>query len=121
MRLCPRYLCRVRPRLKRGTSGMIRYRYSAWDGSQDAFHPGPADVLESLADYLLQGGDLQKALRMLMQRGMKDRHGRVMPGLQDMLKQLRAMKEQQLRQYNPNSALDDLRSEERRVGKEGRS
>src|SRR5262245_20317926 len=88
---------------------MIRYRYSAWDGSQDVFHPGPEDVLESLADYLLQGGDLQKALRMLMQRGMKDRHGRVMPGLQDMLKQLRAMKEQQLRQYNPNSALDDLR------------
>ncbi len=88
---------------------MIRYRYSAWDGSQDAFHPGPEDVLESLADYLLQGGDLQKALRMLMQRGMKDRHGRVMPGLQDMLNRLRAMKEQQLRQYNPNSALDDLR------------
>src|SRR6266571_4410216 len=87
---------------------MIRYRYSAWDGSQDAFHPGPEDVLESLADYLLQGGDLQKALRMLMQRGMKDRHGRVMPGLQDMLKQLRAMKEQQLRQYNPNSVLDGL-------------
>jgi uncharacterized protein with von Willebrand factor type A (vWA) domain len=88
---------------------MIRYRYSAWDGSQDAFHPGPEDVLESLADYLLQGGDLQKALRMLMQRGMTDRQGRVMPGLQDMLKRLRAMQEQQLRQYNPNSALDDLR------------
>ena len=88
---------------------MIRYRYSAWDGSQDAFHPAPEDVLDSLADYLLQGGDLQKALRMLMQRGVKDRHGRVMPGLQDMLKQLRAMKEHQLRQYNPNSALDDLR------------
>src|SRR5262245_52502201 len=88
---------------------MIRYRYSAWDGSQDAFHPGPEDVLESLADYLLQGGDLQKALRMLMQRGMTDRHGRVMPGLQDMLQRLRALKEQQLRHYNPNSALDDLR------------
>jgi uncharacterized protein with von Willebrand factor type A (vWA) domain len=88
---------------------MIRYRYSAWDGSQDAFHPGPEDVLDSLADYLLQGGDLQKALRMLMQRGMTDRHGRVMPGLQDLLDRLRAMKEQQLRQYNPNSALDDLR------------
>ena len=88
---------------------MIRYRYSAWDGSQDAFHSGPEDVLESLADYLLQGGDLQKALRTLMQRGMTDRHGRVMPGLQDILKRLRAMKEQQLRQYNPNSVLDDLR------------
>ena len=88
---------------------MIRYRYSAWDGSQDVFHPGPEDVLKSLADYLLQGGDLQKALRMLMQRGMTDRHGQVMPGLQDILRRLRAMKEQQLRQYNPNSALDDLR------------
>jgi uncharacterized protein with von Willebrand factor type A (vWA) domain len=88
---------------------MIRYRYSAWDGSQDAFQPGPEDVLERLADYLLQGGDLQKAMRMLMQRGLTDRHGQVLPGLQDMLHRLRALKEQQLHQYNPNSALDDLR------------
>src|SRR5712691_5681530 len=109
MILYPVYFSTVRPRLKRGTSGMIRYRYSVWDGSQDAFHPAPEDVLDSLADYLLQGGDLQKALRMLMQRGMTDRHGRVMPGLQDLLDRLRAMQEQQLRQYNPNSALDDLR------------
>jgi uncharacterized protein with von Willebrand factor type A (vWA) domain len=88
---------------------MIRYRYSAWDGSQDAFHPAPEDVLDSLADYLLQGGDLQKALRMLMQRGMTDRQSRVMPGLQDVLNRLRAMKEQQLQQYDPNRVLDDLR------------
>ena len=88
---------------------MIRYRYSAWDGSQDAFQPGPEDILERLADYLLQGGDLQKALRLLMQRGMTDRHGQVLPGLQDMLQRLRALKERQLQQYNPNSALDDLR------------
>src|SRR2546426_762695 len=111
MVLCPVhfYSVIVRPRLKRGTSGMIRYRYSAWDGSQDAFHPAPEDVLDSLADSLLQGGDLHKALRMLMQRGMTDRHNRVMPGLQDVLHRLRAMKEQQLRQYNPNRVLDDLR------------
>ncbi len=88
---------------------MIRYRYSAWDGSQDAFHPAPEDVLDSLADSLLQGGDLHKALRMLMQRGMTDRHNRVMPGLQDVLNRLRALKEQQLRQYDPNRVLDDLR------------
>src|SRR5262245_64467555 len=110
MELYPVYfpIVTVRPRLKRGTSGMIRYRYSVWDGSQDAFHPAPEDVLDSLADYLLQGGDLQKALRMLMQRGMTDRHSRVMPGLQDVLNRLRALKEQQLRQYDPNRVLDDL-------------
>lgn len=88
---------------------MIRYRYSEWDGSQEAFHPAPEEILDSLADHLLQGGDLQKALRMLLQRGLTDRQGRTMPGLQEILEKLRAMKEQQLRQYNPNSALDEVR------------
>jgi uncharacterized protein with von Willebrand factor type A (vWA) domain len=88
---------------------MIRYRYSAWDGSQDSFHPDPDDVLDSLADSLLQGGDLQKALRMLMQRGMMNRQGHTMRGLQDVLNTLRSMKEQQLRQYDPNSVISDLR------------
>jgi uncharacterized protein with von Willebrand factor type A (vWA) domain len=88
---------------------MIRYRYSMWDGSQEAFQPTPDDVLDSLAGHLLQGGDLSKALRMLMQRGMMDRHGRTLPGLQDLLNNLRAMKEQQLREYNPNRVMEDLR------------
>jgi uncharacterized protein with von Willebrand factor type A (vWA) domain len=88
---------------------MIRYRYSAWDGSQESFHPAPEDILDSLSDHLLQGGDLQKALRMLMQRGMMDRQGRTMRGLQDVLNTLRALKEQQLRQYDPNSVISDLR------------
>jgi uncharacterized protein with von Willebrand factor type A (vWA) domain len=88
---------------------MIRYRYSAWDGSQESFHPSPEDVLDSLAEHLLQGGDLHKALRLLMQRGMSDRHGRMMRGLQDILNKLRTMKEQQLRQYDPNSVISDLR------------
>ena len=93
----------------KGRRNMIRYRYSAWDGSQESFFPSPDDVLDSLAEHLLQGGDVQKALRMLMQRGMTDRQGRVMRGLQDVLNRLRAMKEQQLRQYDPNSVVSDLR------------
>jgi uncharacterized protein with von Willebrand factor type A (vWA) domain len=88
---------------------MIHYRYSAWDGSQEDFHPASEAILDSLSDYLLQGGDLQKALRMLMQRGMLDRQGRMMRGLQDVLNTLRSLKEQQLRQYDPNSVISDLR------------
>ena len=88
---------------------MIRYRYSAWDGTQEVLHPAPGDVLDSLTDSLLQGGDLSKALRMLMQRGLMDRQGEITPGLQDLLNQLRTLKEQQLRQYNPNRVIDDLR------------
>jgi uncharacterized protein with von Willebrand factor type A (vWA) domain len=87
---------------------MIRYRYSEWDGSQEILQPLPEDVLDSLTDSLLQNGDLAKALRMLMQRGMMDRQGRVIPGLQDVLHKLRTMKEQQLREYNPDSVMDDV-------------
>jgi uncharacterized protein with von Willebrand factor type A (vWA) domain len=87
---------------------MLHYRYSAWDGSQEVLPPSPEDVLDSLAEQLLEGGDLAKALRMLMQRGMMDRHGNVFPGLQDLLNRLRAQKAQQLRQYNPNRVMDDL-------------
>ena len=87
---------------------MMSYRYSAWDGSQEPFHPSPDAVLDGLTDYLLQDGDLHKALRMLMQRGMMDRQGRIMHGLQDVLNQVRAAKEEQLRQYNPDSVVADL-------------
>ena len=43
----------------KGRRNMIRYRYSAWDGSE-SFFPSPDDVLDSLAEHLLQGGDVQR-------------------------------------------------------------
>lgn len=87
---------------------MMRYRYSMWDGSQEPFHLSPEDVLDGLTDHLLQDGDLGKALRMLMQRGMMNHQGTVMRGLQDVLNQVRAAKEEQLRRYNPDSVMADL-------------
>ncbi len=90
---------------------MRHYRYSAWDGSQAPFRPSPDDVLDGLTDALLQDGDIHKALRMLMQRGMMNREGQIMRGLQDILNDVRAAKEQQLRQYNPDSVLADLQQQ----------
>lgn len=87
---------------------MIRYRYTMWDGSQEPFYPSPDDILEGLTDYLLQDGDVQKALRLLMRRGMTDRQDRIMPGLQDILNKVRRAKEDLLRQYNPDGVLSDL-------------
>lgn len=90
---------------------MIRYRYSRWDGLQESIHPASEAVLDSLVDHLLQQGDLQKALRAIMQRGMMDRQGQVVPGLQDILKQLRAQKEASLQQYDPNRVLEDVQQQ----------
>jgi uncharacterized protein with von Willebrand factor type A (vWA) domain len=87
---------------------MIRYRYTIWDGSQEPFRPSPDDLLDGLTNYLLQDGDLHKALRDLMRCGMMDRQGNVMRGMQDVLNTVRATKEELLQQYNPDGVLSDL-------------
>ncbi|ETW96137.1 MAG: hypothetical protein ETSY1_27785 [Candidatus Entotheonella factor] len=91
---------------------MLRYRYSVWDGSQEPFiNPSPEDVLDGLTDHLLQAGDLSKALRTLMQRGMMNRQGQIMPGLQDILKRVRQTKDDLLQQYNPDGVLTNLQQQ----------
>ena len=67
---------------------MRRYRYSAWNDSLGCFHPGPEDVLDGMADSIIEHGDLRKALRLLMQQGFTDRRGRFLPGLRDLRERL---------------------------------
>ena len=54
---------------------MTTYRYSQWDGSQQIFGIDEDDVMDSLADDMLSNGDLNRALRNLMQRGVRDENG----------------------------------------------
>ena len=87
----------------------VRFRYSMWDGTQDV-PPLEADaILDNLTDDLMNFGDLQHALRNLMQRGMKDPMGQRMQGLRDLLQQLRQQRRQQLDRFNLNSVFDDLK------------
>ena len=55
----------------------------------------------------MSDGDLRRALQRLFQRGAQMPQGR-MPGLQDLLKQLRQRRQQQLDRYDLGSALDDI-------------
>ncbi len=48
----------------------FRYRYSEWDGTQDIPSLDPDDLLASITDDLMNFGDLQHALRNLLQRGL---------------------------------------------------
>src|SRR6266581_4297286 len=87
---------------------MVRYRYTEWDGTQE-IPPLDADsVLENLTDDLMNFGDLQHALRNLLQRGMRDPLGQRMQGLRDLLQQLRQQRRQTLDRYNLSSAFDDI-------------
>jgi uncharacterized protein with von Willebrand factor type A (vWA) domain len=56
-------------------------------------------------------GDLQHALRNLMQRGMRNPMGQRMQGLRDLLQQLRQQRRQQLDRFNLSSVFDDLKQQ----------
>lgn len=86
-----------------------RYRYSMWDGTQDVPELEANDILDNLTDDLMNFGDLQHALRNLLQRGMRNPQGDRMQGLRDLLQQLRQQRRQQLDRFDLSSIFDDLK------------
>jgi len=88
---------------------VIRYRYSMWDGTQDVPELEANDILDNLTDDLMNFGDLQHALRNLLQRGMRNPQGDRMQGLRDLLQQLRQQRRQQLDRFDLSSIFDDLK------------
>jgi uncharacterized protein with von Willebrand factor type A (vWA) domain len=88
---------------------MPLYRYSRWDGTQ-AVEPFTAgDLMDYVADRMLEDGDLRSILRELLQRGAQFDANRRMPGLRDLLEQLRQRRQQQLQRYNLGSVMDDIK------------
>ncbi|MEX1254605.1 MAG: VWA domain-containing protein [Dehalococcoidia bacterium] len=87
---------------------MVAFRYSEWDGTQEIPPLDPDDVLEALTDDLMNFGDLQHALRNLLQRGMRNPMGQRMQGLRDLLQQLRQQRRGTLDRYNLSSAFEDI-------------
>ena len=57
-----------------------RVRYSRWDGTQAGFDLDADAVFSELTDDLLYHGDLNAALRRLLQQGFRDRARRAAPG-----------------------------------------
>ncbi len=88
---------------------VIRYRYSMWDGTQAVPDVEADEILDNLTDDLMNFGDLQHALRNLLQRGMRSPQGDRMQGLRDLLQQLRQQRRQQLDRFNLSSLFDDIK------------
>jgi uncharacterized protein with von Willebrand factor type A (vWA) domain len=87
---------------------VIRYRYSEWDGTQEIPPLDPDDILNALTDDLMNFGDLQHALRNLLQRGMRNPLGQRLQGLRDLLQQLRQQRRSTLDRFNLSSAFEDI-------------
>jgi uncharacterized protein with von Willebrand factor type A (vWA) domain len=87
----------------------LRYRYSRWDGSQDFPDFDADDVLDEIADDVLGYGDLESAMRRLMQQGMKRPQGEPTRGLKDLLEQLRRSRQERLNRYDVGSSVEDIK------------
>ncbi|MFN0094567.1 MAG: vWA domain-containing protein [Dehalococcoidia bacterium] len=88
---------------------VLRFRYSMWDGTQEVPELAADDILDNLTDDLMNFGDLQHALRNMMQRGTRNPMGERQQGLRDLLQQLRQQRRQQLDRFNLSSIFDDLK------------
>jgi uncharacterized protein with von Willebrand factor type A (vWA) domain len=71
-----------------------RFTYSRWDGTQRGFEVDADSLLDELADDRTYHGDINTALRKLMQNGMRDAEGREIPGLRELMKRLREQRQQ---------------------------
>ena len=87
-----------------------RYGYSRWDGSQQIEGLDADDVLKALSDDYLENGNLQQALKRMMQDGVQSENGRRTMGLRELMERMRNQRNQQLNRYNMASGvMDDLR------------
>ena len=84
-----------------------RYRFSLWDGTQASQELDADALLSALADDLLNHGDLEQALRSLMQRGMRTPQMN-MRGITDFVKQLREERKRRLEKYDLGGVMDDV-------------
>ena len=97
-----------------------RFTYSRWDGTQKGFELDAESVFDGLTDDLLYHGDVNSALRRMMQDGFKDRNGEQLQGLREILDKLRRERQERLDNSDLGGvyseiaeALDDIIDEER--------
>src|SRR2546429_5985387 len=100
-----------------------RYGYSRWDGTQNIEGLDADDILNALSDDYMEEGNIQQALKRLMQEGIRSDDGRKTMGLRELMERMRNMRNEQLNRYNMASGvMDDLREkleEIKRMEREG--
>ena len=88
-----------------------RFRYSPWDGTQKGFEMDALDVLEELTDDLMYHGDVNAALRRMLQQGFEDRNGDRVQGLREILEQLREQRQETLDRFDLGGVYDEIAEE----------
>ncbi len=91
------------------------FRYSRWDGTQAGFDPDADAILSQLNDDLIYHGDLNAALRRLLNEGVRGPDGERLAGLRELLEQLRRRRQQELEGNDLGGAFADIARELREI------
>jgi uncharacterized protein with von Willebrand factor type A (vWA) domain len=87
---------------------MPRAHYSRWDGSQVGFDFDADAVLAEVTDDLLYHGDLNAALRRMLQSGFRDRDGNKVQGMRELLERLRRKRREELERHDLGGVYDEV-------------
>ena len=88
---------------------MVHIRYSRWNVTgRDSLNPD--DVFDQLNDFMNESGDLQQAMRRLMQKGIKDKEQQT-KGLEDLLSQVAREMRKLYEEYKLQSAMDQMQQQ----------
>src|SRR5579871_2248903 len=84
------------------------YRYAPWDNSQQIDPFTADDLMDAMADRLIEDGDLQRALRDLYRRGDRGALDNRIQGLREMMERLRQLRQEQLERHDLNGIMDEI-------------
>jgi len=88
-----------------------RFTYSRWDGTQRGFDLDADSLFDELTDDLLYHGDVNSALRRMMQEGMSDRNGERLQGLRELMDKLRQQRQERLDQFDLGGVYSEIADE----------
>ncbi len=91
------------------------FRYSRWDGTQVGFDLDADAVLAEINDDLLYHGDLNAALRRMLNSGFEDRNGERVQGIKELMERLRQQRRERLEQHDLGGVYDDIAEQLRQV------
>jgi uncharacterized protein with von Willebrand factor type A (vWA) domain len=89
----------------------VRYTYSRWDGTQRGFEPDADDILAAVTDDLIEHGDVNAALRRLMNDGLRSANGEAIAGLRELLQRLRQARRDRLERFDLGGVYDEISRE----------
>src|SRR5687768_7050027 len=87
---------------------VTRYSYTRWDGTQKLALDAE-ELLDQLADRLIDGEDPRWALQKLMREGFQRPDGQRMEGLRELLEKIKQARQERLNRHDLGKVVDELR------------